>query len=147
MATDIRTFTLALDKVIENIPIDANMFKRHVALDLLTRVVEKTPVDTGRARANWQVSVSSPSAQEIQYRSTEPIAAQMNESSIAGATIEKGSKVIDTVEIGEDIWLHNNLPYIEVLENGRVGNKGSEQAPNGMVALSVAEVEEGFTRI
>ena len=37
------------------------------------------------------------------------------------------------------MFLTNNLPYIETLERGRIGNKGSEQAPNGMVGITVAE--------
>ena len=42
-------------------------------------------------------------------------------------------------ETEQSVFLANNLPYIETLERGRVGNRGSLQAPQGMVAITVAE--------
>jgi len=143
MPVSLRSFELAIDKALEGIETDANTFKRHVALDLLTRIVEKTPVDTGRARANWQVSVNAPETTQVSYRNDKHINAERDESGVMSKVIGEGGMVIESVELGEDIFITNNLPYIEVLETG----DHSDQAPQGMVALSVAEVNEGFIKI
>jgi hypothetical protein len=139
---NLRSFELNLEKALEGFEGSASDLKRHVALDLLTRVVERTPVDTGRARANWQVSINGPTTAPIRYTRASHIAAERNERSVYNQTVEQGSEVIETVQEGESIWLTNNLPYIEVLEQG----DHSKQNTEGIVAISVAEVAEGLTR-
>lgn len=94
---------------------------RKIALDAFSEVVLKTPVDTGRARMNWQPSINA----------------------IPGGTLEafdpSGQLAIAAVqakvaefEVGDIIYLANNLPYIESLENGH----SRDQAPHGMVKLT-----------
>lgn len=91
------------------------------AVDLLAGVVMMTPVDTGRARGNWTVeSGGSSSTPGIDKN--------------GGQTIAAGAGVIDRATakgIPQTITLANNLPYIEVLENG-----SSRQAPHGMVVVT-----------
>lgn len=90
-------------------PAQANRFKRAVALTLLRGVVvrEPYPVDTGRYRGNWQVTVDQPAPGEIDRIDKE-----------GGSTLAAGSRVIDGVKRGEDIWVTNNVPYAWVLETG-----------------------------
>jgi hypothetical protein len=99
---------------------------RKVALDLLRGVVLDTPVDTGRARANWQVSIGRPAAGEIEHSSgDEQLAAQ--------AAITAGTPTIMAVKRDVSIYLTNNVPYIVALERGH-----SAQAPEGMVRKNIA---------
>lgn len=98
-----------------------------VATDALSRVVFKTPVDTGRARGNWFVEFGGSGVE-----TTEAVDAG------GGSTIARGAAKIDTYQNVEGwpiISLYNNLPYAERLENGY-----SSQAPAGMVAVTVAEL-------
>jgi len=141
--TNLTTFTLDVDKALDGIKADVNQFKRLIAFDLLGRIVERTPVDTGRARANWQVSINAPVITEVRYPNKESIPEGKSESVIAESVKLEGGIVIADVELGEDIWITNNLPYIEVLEQG----DHSKQNTEGIVAISVAEVAEGMTRI
>ncbi len=78
-----------------------------------------TPVDTGRARANWLPSLNTPDV-----RIVEP-----GQKSSIDATL-KAYKITDTILIS------NNLPYIQKLNNG-----SSKQAPAGFVdaALQVGK--------
>ena len=80
-------------------------------------------MDTGRARGSWTISVNQadrsvlPPAPPGQVYPPPPIGA------------------LD-VRINEQIVISNNLPYILELENGH-----SQQAPVGMAAVSIEEVQ------
>ena len=95
--------------------------KRVVFFQLAESIVQLTPVDTGRAKGNWQPSLGS----------------------FKGGTLETldkgGSGVLSQVQSvaaaskGDDtLCLVNNLPYIKRLEDGYSG-----QSPSGMVTLTV----------
>ncbi len=124
-----KKFHRALDEALDELPEQANDIKAYVALNLLNRIVQKTPVDTGRARGNWQLSLRTPAEGEV---------ANAEEQTPASVVIE-GENEIANVAPGETIWISNNLPYIGRLEEG-----WSQQAPQGMVALSLAEVSSGL---
>lgn len=131
MPTNFRQFSVALADFAERlVPEKANQFKRAVGLQLLAGVVQKTPVDTGRARANWQVSTGAPAGGLIE--GVDPS---------GGEAIARGAAALAQVQPGETIYISNNLPYILPLENGH-----SRQAPAGMVALTLAEIQSQFGR-
>jgi hypothetical protein len=87
---------------------------KSVALDVFGKIVFRTPVDTGHARANWQATVGSPADGVVQ--SAQPPAA------IAAAGLD------------DVIYITNNVEYVEALEHGH-----SQQAPAGMVKVTVNE--------
>jgi hypothetical protein len=98
---------------------------RGTSLDIASAVIMRTPVDTGRLRANWQVQINSVPSGEI----TETDAS-------GGKTQRKAKSEIDKAKVADSIFLVNNLPYAEVIENG-----SSDQAPAGMVEVTIAEYE------
>lgn len=105
------------------VPKRALKLQQVMSLDLLRRIVFKTPVDTGRARGNWQTSTSGSSDSEVPPM--DPISA--------------GAIVIASAQPYGVITLFNNVKYIRKLEDG-----SSQQAPLGMVKVSVAEAEAQF---
>jgi hypothetical protein len=96
---------------------------RKVALELFGRVILKTPVDTGRARANWQVTIGTTANGTVEI-----------DDKSGGATMSAATAASAGFNAGDTIYLTNNLPYILKLEEG-----SSQQAPAGMVALTVQE--------
>lgn len=104
---------------------------RKIGTEALSRVVLKTPVDTGRARGNWSVSVG-----------VEDMSITDNTDPGGQATIAAGVGAIGAVQQPQVVYVQNNVPYIERLENGH-----SQQAPGGMVALTVAELEAMFASV
>lgn len=120
-----RMFALDLKKFGKVTREQAKVIFQKITIDLDTRVVLGTPVDEGRARGNWYPSLSQPSsARDDKVRD------------------KSGSKAIAAItatalgaDLGETIWLTNNLPYILPLENGHSG-----QAPEGMVDLNLNAV-------
>jgi len=107
---------------------------RKVALELFRRVILKTPVDTGRARANWQVTIGAIASGTVEI-----------DDKRGTATIGKATAASRGFKAGDTIYLTNNLPYIMRLEEGgypdgpMIVDGFSRKAPNGMVALTVQE--------
>ena len=100
-----------------------NDTRNSIAIQIYSEVVKNTPRDTGRACGNWHVSKVTPE-REILERTSDKVPLG-----------EEISKINSTV--GDDtIYIQNNLPYIERLENGWSG-----QAPQGMVRLTMQQVE------
>lgn len=104
-------------------------FQTRVAFEIFKRVLEKSPVDTGRSRNAWLMTVNSP-ATTVPLTST-PIAITQKLTDAQG--------VLNKYEVLGVIWLTNNVTYIRELEQGKPG-PGSRQAPQGMVAISLKEV-------
>lgn len=108
--------------------VDPSVVVQKVALDLFGRVILRTPVDSGRARANWQTSLGSPQEGEVETVNNIPVGAS------GGSAFDEVAQVVSNYQGDESIFLSNNLPYTEVLENG-----SSSQAPAGMVKVTLAE--------
>lgn len=79
----------------------------------------------GRFRANWQVSVGSPSASTVAH--VDPSGAQ---------AIAQAQAALASFTAGPSIFIQNNLPYAVRLEYG-----WSKQAPAGMVRIAAAEFQ------
>lgn len=109
-------------------PRQAALFHRRISLEALRKIVRRTPVDTGRARGNWQTSVGAP-VDGVLY---------VDDKSGGGA-IARGDNATDGLKPFTTVWIANNLPYIEPLENGH-----SQQAPAGMVGVTLAELAAGL---
>lgn len=120
MAGNARSFALDLQGFVPKSQEKASNFIRLIALDLYSRITKRTPVDTGRARAGWAISVNAPS----NYVPPEGTAVQLVQSDLSGFNLD------------QVIYIVNNVNYIVYLEDGT-----SKQAPAGMVAISMAEIE------
>lgn len=114
---------------------NVNQLVRAIALQSLTTVSFATPVDTGRARSNWQVGIGSPVRTEIEtYASGEPGRGDPSQRASNGAIAAQNAVVEGNAVIGRyngvgDLYLSNNLDYIDSLNMG-----GSFQAPRNFVS-------------
>ena len=126
-----RQFALEIDREFEASLDEWRLIIRRVALDALTRIVERTPVDTGRARGNWFVEIGGGGVE---------VSAEVDKS--GAVTIASGGAEIaryQEVDGFPVIQIYNNLPYIRRLEDGYSG-----QAPSGMVSITVTELSAGL---
>ena len=102
---------------------------KEIVKDVGRTLVYSTPVDTGRARANWQGAVGSLPTGILYYphplAPVSPVdgAAEALTSIDNAASAYRGTGYVAIV---------NNVPYIEALNNGY-----SHQAPAGFVELAV----------
>jgi hypothetical protein len=130
------TFKLDVSKFIDKTSKTVDAEVRKICLDLLTGIVLKTPVDTGRARANWFTSIGSPSSSTINFTGdTGRGISAPNRSAASAEAISRGSSVIAKAT-GNVLWITNNLPYIYRLEF----EGWSRQAPAGMVRVTVNDI-------
>lgn len=124
-----RQFDDRMKKLGKRVESNAERVVKTYCLAFHTAVVLATPVDTGRARANWQVALNQPAT------------AVLDDTDRSGqATIAKGQQVVATYKDGAQLRITNNLPYIDRLNAGH-----SAQAPAGFfqraqqVALAASE--------
>lgn len=126
----------------ERITADMEKRIRAGALQLFASVIERTPVGNpdlwqtpappgyigGTARGNWQTTLGAPATGAIGHRSEQQA---MSEASLTTARYT----------LADTLYLANNLPYIQRLEDGYSG-----QAPAGMVAVSVNSFTEAMRK-
>lgn len=119
-------FAKSLEEAANSVDDVVTEIQQTIALSALIKIIRKTPVDTGRARGNWQCAMAK-----------RPKGVLENEDKSGQATINKGvDKANKIANVGDVFYITNNLPYIERLENG-----WSKQAPAGMVQISLDEIE------
>ncbi len=117
----------------------ADQFARKLLLEGYKRITAKTPVDTGRAKGNWNISANRPDIgidEEKKIDTKKGIPAPVPEDQLP--------------PVGEDAYyITNSLPYIDVLENGgykpgpkTTGAGYSIQAPSGMVKVTLQELTQ-----
>lgn len=90
--------------------------KRVISLAISSDVTLATPVDEGRARSNWQASVSSPITETIDayFPGEKGSTAAVN----AQAAIDQQQSAVNQAKVEESIFITNNLPYIIPLNRG-----------------------------
>lgn len=122
---------------------------RSVTLEVFSRVIMRSPVDTGRFRGNWFPSFGNPSA------------ATRTDTDPTGSTSqERARAAVLSQPVGGVMYMTNSLPYAVTLEYGgfpdppkrgskkrgepevriHVANGFSLQAPHGMVRIVAQEV-------
>ena len=153
-----KQFNKALsDWALTAVPSHVQQVTHWLAFETLKRVVKRTPVDTGRARGGWHVTINQPSQ-----------GGSGTKDESGGGTIEAGWANIQLAQPFQVVWISNNVDYIRILEEGgfvplnpgpsktggsaskagRKARKGkvlvengfSVQAPEGMVAITLREM-------
>jgi hypothetical protein len=147
IATNASQFQLDLSKIIEKAKGNGSAVARKIALDLNTKVIEKTPRDEGIAKNRWAVALNT--VDNAEYN------ADING---AGA-VARGVGRLKDFKVGDTIYITNNVPYIRKLEYGLYGNPEgsangpktingySTQAPSGFVRITFQEIISQFPRI
>jgi len=104
--------------------------QRQFATEAIKRILQRSPVDTGKFRGHWIVSlgVKDGSLTGRRYRGRFG-------SAWSSAERARFEAIIAKMRTGERVYIVNNLPYAERLENGY-----SKMAPAGCVGLTFAEL-------
>ncbi len=92
---------------------------REVAINAHAEIARRTPVDTGYARANWQITIGAPASSAVE---------------IGGAPLALALESYDPERDGA-VFITNNAKYIRRLNAGH-----SQQAPAGFVEAAIASV-------
>ena len=136
-----RRFDADLEAFARAIDADIGLVTRRVALQAFTGIVQKTPVDTGRAKSNWGINIGAPAPppsgavteEEANRRKRDGYTA--NASAEDSKAIQEASSALAGVDGTRPVHITNNLPYIVALNQGH-----SKQAPAGFVEATVEEI-------
>lgn len=132
MIDDFRKFELGLrDFATNEVPEAVGDLRDAVALEAHRGVVMMTPVDEGRLRGNWQVTVDHPA--EGYGEDT------IDES--GGPTLAAGQAVIASAKRSPFslIWLHNGVPYAGYVNDGTARSRAVH-----MVERTVERIQRMF---
>lgn len=116
------SWSIPVDRLVAQAKGDLEAVVRRATFQTFRSVVLRSPVDTGRFRANWNVSFGVP-----EYGVT------LSTNQNRGLT--EAAKAL-RLPVGGVTYISNGLPYGVRLENGY-----SKQAPAGMVRLAAAEFQ------
>ena len=111
-----------IDTAFANLELFGEKIVRGTLLGMTSKIITRSPVDTGRFRNNWIPSFDAP--------------ASGTASNANGNPVSNTAQAINKWQVGQTFYLTNNLPYSVRLEFGH-----SPQAPNGMLRLTLAEYE------
>ena len=124
-----------------------------VAADVFERTVTKTPVRTGHARQGWDLTIGAPSTKELDKEllrgfkgrkkgrlSARRYGPPMTSGEVK--TVRKLKGAVGVAQTAQDIYITNNVEYINALEGGQ-----SDQAPSGMLILALQATQATFGEI
>ena len=107
---------------------DIDTHHKKIIGETLQQVITRSPVMDGEFRASHKVTLASP---QNTYEKGFDLS--------GGATLAEGLKVASTAKIGGLVYVQTLSPYGTRLENG-----WSQQAPNGVYALSYQSVASKY---
>lgn len=136
MATNLAQFNTEISRVAKKmIEENVSKFIIMVSLEVFRRIVLRTPVDTGRARGNWQIEINRPADGVIE------IEGEAGEMASAAMARETGKLIgISPFSI---VHITNNVPYVYFLEY----DKRSSQSPQGMVEITLVEMKDWASKL
>jgi hypothetical protein len=106
-------FKADVRKFAENLQLDIVTVMRKLALDALNGTIRRTPVDTGRLRASWRVSVNAPDT------STVPEGEAPGGSPGAPADGQQTANALSKMsglKIGDSVHISNSVEYAIYVE-------------------------------
>lgn len=148
---DLNVFGKGMKGVAKNFPNAVNRTIQQMAGGILQALVSATPVDTGHARANWQVGVGAPiddeldptvrtgPARDSKGRFTGGPRTTTTTERSAQATLTAGKSALSARQPEQPIFITNNVPYI-----GRLNEGWSAQAPAGFVQIAIQSALSRF---
>lgn len=114
-------WSIPIDKLVKKAGGRIDLVARKATLDLFAAAVRRSPVDTGRFKANWNVNYGAPDVR--------------TSTSTAGARATAEVNKVLSLPVGGKVYLTNSLPYAIRLEYGW----SKRQAPMGMVRVTARE--------
>lgn len=106
---------------------DVDEVFRKVVIEIGSSVIRLSPVDTGRFRGNWQMTIDAPASASLDNYDKE-----------GHDTIARLVSDAQPLTFGQTAYIVNNLIYAVSLEYGH-----SNKAPAGMVRITL----EGFQQM
>lgn len=131
------TFAADITRFVRKTQLSADVVLRKIALDAYSGLLRRSPVLTGRFRANWRVAINVVDTSTSSGTSRAAPASPPD-----GEELARAASKIQTAKFGDTIHLSNSLPYAGRLEQG-----WSKQAPNGVLNETLRELKANISRL
>ena len=126
-------FETVFDAFVDKVQTKVATLTQAVALRIFVGVTKKTPEDTGRARANWNIALGT--APDLTEHNSESELKERNKDEDAKRVANEVLGAMDKLN-PVPVVISNNVEYIGALERGH-----SDQAPpHGILGLTLDEV-------
>lgn len=99
---------------------------RGVALKTFGEVTRRTPVDTGRLRGNWQVTLNQLASGEVDRT-------DKGDTLVNAEAMQRAAQMTHK----DTIIMTNNLPYADPIENGNERMRGQFMLKSSVAAVSI----------
>lgn len=121
--------TRAINRVIKN-----------AATAFGTVVVDRTPVDTGKARSNWRASLgaSIPGEAREPYAPGKHLGIRETANANAVKTQQRANIRLYNARLHRSIFFTNRTDYIETINAGAGGGRAHGFVPQGLQAMRIA---------
>lgn len=116
-------FEDVINRWVEEVEDDVKSILQTIVFRIGREVVTLSPVDTGRFKGNWQLTIGSPATGSL---------LRYDES--GGIVLSDMQRVVRTLTPGQVAYIQNTVEYGYDLEYG-----SSQQAPDGMVRITEAK--------
>lgn len=131
--TGSNSFSLDLSKFAAKANVDMVLVIKKIVLELFTRVIYRTPVDTGALRGNWGVGIGSYTPQADPQKTDKG----------GSQTVGQASNDVLNWNADGSIFLTNHLSYAYKIE---YEGWSKVKAPAGMVRVSIEEISGFLTK-
>ena len=129
--TTMSGFSKRIKAIAQQVEDNSHTMMRKTVITVVSAISLRTPVDEGRARANWQTTIGHAAGGLVDAfpkgtrgsSGTAAAAQAINQAVAEMGRYKRG---------GQDVYVSNNLPYIERLNKG-----SSKQAPAGFVEAAI----------
>ena len=103
------SFASQIKTIAKQMGAEVDQVQRAITIEVFNSAIDNTRVDTGRARGNWQTTVTTPANGDLETTDK------------SGATTK--AKMVSAIKPKSLMVITNNLPYIGKLEelDGMVG--------------------------
>jgi hypothetical protein len=129
--TTMRGFSNRIKEIATGVEKNTDVMMRKTVITVASAVALRTPVATGRARANWRTNIGGPLTSQV---TTFPAGTNGSTGAAAAgqAINDATTKMAGYSKSGVPIYISNNLPYIDRLNKGH-----SKQAPAAFIESAI----------
>lgn len=137
MEVNEKEFLASFDLAVENSIVEQNTAMRRLILGVFTRCIKASPVDKGRFRSAWTVSLDRRTVDDSSHENEKP------KGHLDMETFSRGHLTVKSFDLRANkvTYIQNNMPYAARLEYGY-----STQASQGVARISAKEELNEFNR-
>ena len=144
MATNAKQFTVQLDRERRMVIGKFVEFHRTLSLFALRRILDRSPVWSGRFRGSNTIQIGSAdtTVQGIPLglpNWPEPVGRTLQ---VRAPSMSEARRRLTGLKPFQNVFINNSLPYASAIENGH-----SAQAPIGVYKLALLDAEIRFRRV